>query len=809
MFKNYFLVAIRNLRRNKLYTGITIFGLSVSLAITLMVLGHINYELSFENFHKNRDKIYRVNGRFSSEDEDVYSARVMSPLGFEIKEQIPEVKSAAVFRMLGELNLVIGEEQFTKAENLNWAGFKHNGNMIAANSDFLDVFTLPLLAGDKETVLEEPFSIVISEKIVNEYFNGINPIGQSIRVNDQLNCQIKGIMRNVPENTQVHCDFLVSYSTLNKMGLHNSDWHNLNGDYAYLLLNGNADQGVVENKIQSLFSHNVSPEVAKNYQFELQPLKNIYFNVYVSGRRGELTPAGEISMILEIGIIALFILLLAIFNFINLSTARCISRLKEVGVRKVLGAYKNNLIRRFLAETIIITTISMLLSLCFYEIFLSLIRSNIPREMFASLTHTPLMLVSVLGTILVVGVFAGIYPALYLSKFKPVSIFQKRSESKSSKSILRKILVVFQFTIAIGFICCTVIILKQFNLITSMKLGFDRENVMLIDFDHETGARNCSVFKNIIITNPNVAKVTIQNCPPGRRSHTLYGFYSSPDAKYEDMFVSRTYFVDENFLDFYQLKLMQGRSFTSDLTTEENHSVIINKSAIEELGIENPIGHTFYRGNGKPYEIVGVVDDFHGTSLDFYYQPISTIILRPEKTTTLALKLQTDDIQSVISEVKETWETTFPNTSFIYSFLDDEISSNYNDIAAQWKIFGGIALFTIILACLGIFGLVSYASQQKIKEIGIRKVFGATIGNIVLMFNRGYIILILIANAIAWPLAYLGMSSFLSEFPFRAKIGFETFILTGLIILVLALVTTSFISYKAANGNLIKSLRNE
>ena len=809
MFKNYYKVAIRNLIRNKLYTSICIFGLSISLAVTLIVVGHVNYELSFENFHKNKDQIFRVNGKYTSGDEYSYSAMVMTPLGQEINSQIPEVENTAIFRMLGELNLKIGEESFKNVEDIDWAGFKHNGNTIAANSDFLKVFSFPIIVGNPDNVLDEPFSIIISKRIVDEYFFGENPVGQEIRINDELNCKVKGIMKNVPENTQIHCDFIVSYSTLKKSNEINNDWQNLEGDYVYLLLKKDANPKLIEQKIYNIFKDHVPIEEEKKYEFELQKLKDIYFDVYGSGRRGDLSPAGEISMIIEIGMIALFILLLAIFNFINLSTARYTDRLKEIGVRKVFGAYINNLIKRFLTETMFLTFISMLLSLMFYEIFLRLIRANLPREMFANFTHTPLMVISIIGMILVVGFLAGFYPAVYLSKFKPFTIFQKRFEGKSSKSILRKILVVFQFTIAVGFICCTVIIFKQFSLITNMNLGFEKENMMIIDFDKEKGADACLLFKNEMQNNSFVIDASTQNSPPGRQSYNFYGFYPNAELKDEDMFVTKTYFVDENFLPTFGLKLKEGREFSSDISGDVNHSVIINESAIKELGISNLIGYKFYNRSGKIYEVIGVVENFHGTTLDWGYESISVIIIRPEKCTTLTLKLNPKNLNESISKIKETWEQIFPDKNFIYSFLDEEIANNYNEMKVQWQIFGIISLFTIILACLGIFGLVSYTSQQRTKEIGIRKVFGASVPKIMIMFSKEFVILISISNLIAWLLAYIGMSKFLNEFPFKTNIGFSTFLITGSFVFFIAILTTGFRSYRAASGNPVDALKYE
>lgn len=813
MLKNYIKIAVRNLVKHKLYGLINVFGLAIGLASCLIVIGHISYELSFENFHQNKSRIYRVNGRFAAEDAEVYSAQVMSPLGGALAEEIPEVEKAAVFRVLGNLELKMGEEGFVPEEKFRSKrirhGYEHGENVLCANPDFLDVFTFPIVEGDPKTALSEPFSILITEAAAHEYFEGKNPVGQTITLNDSLICQVTGVLKDIPENTQLHCDFIVSYSTLERTGQVSEAWDGFAKDYAYLLLSEDADPKVVEQKIPAIFGRHVPPEVANKFQFELQPLREIYFSVYGSGRQDELYPAGEASMIYAMGLVAIFILLLAMANFINLSTAKSADRTREVGVRKVFGAHRKHLVRQFLGESLLITFVSVCFSLMFYEIFKAWVKPLLPREAFADFYTNPTMAVLLVALILVVGILAGFYPALYLSRFRPIAVLQSKAGIRSGKSFLRRALVVFQFTIAIGFICTTAIVYKQYHYVTSMDLGFDKENVLVLKFEGERASDDCKLMKNEILRNTNALAATANNGPPGIRSGQYRRFYPDPDRKQEDMLVGRAYYVDGDFISTFGLEIVNGRGFSEDMASDVNRAVIINQSLTSELKVDNPIGYKLYGGEDKVYEVVGVVKEFHGSTLDWAYRPVSFIMLQPEEWNTLCVKLPADDIPGSIATIRQTWEAALPGVIFDYSFLDEDIRNSYAEYKASGTLQLVLSVITLTIACLGIFGLVSYTAVRRTKEIGIRKVLGATVAGIVAMLSKEFVVLIGLSNLIAWPLAYFLMRSFLREFPFRVSIGLDTFLLTGLVAMSLAVLSASFQAIKAALTNPVETLRYE
>ena len=443
-----------------------------------------------------------------------------------------------------------------------------------------------------------------------------------------------------------------------------------------------------------------------------------------------------------------------------------------------------------------------------YEIFKVIIRDYLPRQMFADFYSNTLMVICLLGLIVVVGIMAGFYPALYLSRFKPIVILQNKFGFTSSKSLLlRKILVIFQFTIAVGFICCTLITFKQTSLLTNQPLGFNKDNIVVLDFKGEKANEDCLMFRNELKNSSGIIDVTALNGLPGVRSTTSYAFY--PDTSRQNYLVAKAFLADNNFTDMFDLQLVQGHGLDDDRCRNYDNAILINESAINELETSSLLGTKFYASGGKVYEVVGVVKDFQASTLDFLYQPVTVIMHRPEKAVSLAVRVDPNQVSTAVAGIGEKWRHVFPERSFSYSFLDDLIAGNYSESRGQIKLFLVLSIITISIACLGIFALVSFTAERKTKEIGIRKVLGASMGIIIKLLGKEFLILISISNAIAWPLAYLVMGSYLREYPLRINIGVDIFLLTGFIALALAFFTISFQAIKAASMNPINSLRNE
>jgi putative ABC transport system permease protein len=808
MLKNYLITAFRNLYKHKLFTLINVFGLAFGLALCSLILGHISYELSFENFQENRDRIYRVNGSYYHENEETHMARVMAPLGPAMVEELLEVETAAMFRVERFNNIEIDNKRQKVVNERPNQAYVHGRDIFYTDSRFFDLFTVDLLQGDPATALEQPYSVLLTEKVAKEFFKNQNPVGRVIKINDQYECQVTGIIKDFPQNTQIYCDAMVSYATLERIGQNPCSWDRFGTDYIYLLLREGVDPGVVESKIPSILKSHLSPEAAEEYEFRLQPLRKIYFGSLGSRYQRQLSPMGEVSMIIGIGLVALFILIQAIANFINLSTAKSAERVKEVGVRKVFGAFKSHLVPQFLGESMLITLISMGIGIVFYELVKPSFDTFYGREASVNFFASPLMMLSIAALIVVVGILAGFYPALYLARHQPIQILQSKFRISSSKSKLRKVLVVFQFGLAIFFIICTTTIYRQMNYITSMKLGFDRENMLILDFDGQDANENCQLMKNEILRNHNVLSATMTNNPPGRKSYTFHGFYTDERCRDEDQIVGKLFRADYDFLSTFGLQITQGRGFSSELSDGDTHPIILTEKAVQHLEIDNPIGYKLYRKDGF-YEVVGVVDDFHGSPLNWAYKDVTVIMLDQQKCNTLVIQLPPDDIPGSIAAIEKTWRATLPNIDYRYTFLDEEIDANYAEMRSQGGMFLGLAILSIIIACLGIFGLVAYTAEQKTREIGIRKVLGSSVTGIIRLLSKEFMILIAIANVIAWPLGYLLMRSFLQEFPFRVSIGVETFLFAGCIAVLLAIGTSSFQAYRAAVADPVKSLRYE
>jgi putative ABC transport system permease protein len=669
------------------------------------------------------------------------------------------------------------------------------------------VFTLPLVRGKPKTVLSDPFSLLITEEAAREYFPGRDPVGRVIRVNNRFDGQITGILLDIPWNTDIHCEFVASYSTLEKIGEDIQSWNQFPGDFAYLLLNENADPVAVESKVVSILERHLGPDSPHKYEMKVRPLLDVHFGAIRDLIGGGPGPIGEPSILYLLGVIAAFILIQAMANYVNLSTARAAERVREVGVRKVFGAMRAQLVRQFLGETTVIALASMLLSLAAYEFLRPGFNQMVEREALASLYDSPIMAMSLVTLVLITGVLAGFYPALYLSRFRPIAVLQGRASFKSTRSTLRKCLVTFQFVIAIGFIVYTTVVYRQIQYVTNMNLGFKKENILILDFQGEKAVDNCRLMKSEIFNKCDVPAVTAASCLPGRSTFSTYGFYPGNDQERDPVY-AKWYNVDYDFVSAFGLEIIRGRGFSEDMLRDIAYPVIVNESAAASLEIDNPIGYNIPCDAGHA-EVVGVVKDFHGSTMDYWYTSMSIVMLSPRDRNTLAVTLPPDRIQESIAAIRRIWNATLPGEPFDYAFLDEEIRNINSEHESIGKTGLLLALLTTSIACMGILGLVSLTAAQRTKEIGIRKVLGASAVAVLKLLTREFVILIAIANAIAWPISYLLLQGFLQEFPFRVSLGPGTFLLTGGVAILLAVVSSGFQALRAARANPVESLRHE
>ncbi len=807
MFFNYLKIALRNLLRYKVYTATNIFGLSSGIAICLCVIGYIGYEFTFEEPHVNRDRIYRLNTDYSSVDQEENWAFAMPPLRNVVVDEFPEVVNATIFRTLGNVDLAVGEGSFVESREVNFSIMHHGSNVICADPQFLKIFSFPLIQGDTETVLKDPNSVVISEHASEVFFHGEDPMGKNIWINENMLCQITGVMKDNPDNTQLHSEFLVSYSTLLGQNPDLLTSWNINNDYIYMLLADGADPKAIEARFPAILERNMPAEEAASYRLTTESLNDTYFGL-LSFRWGNMTPMGEFEVSVIFSILGGLVLLLAVTNFVNLSTARSAERVKEVGIRKVVGAFRGSLIKQFLGESLVITLISVVIGLALYEIFKVIITPYLPREMFVNYYSSPILLTVIAVMTLLIAFGAGFYPALYISRFKPIAILHGRASIKSTKSMLRKILVVVQFTIAIAFVVSSLIMVRQFAFLQSMELGFDKEDILILDFHGENPEDKCSLMRNEAESMKGVISATVTNAPPGRSGYSTTRLYTTPERIDEETMLAKGFRCDFNFFDTFDLSMKNGQKFSEDRPSDIGRAVIVNQAAAEALGTEDLIGQKFY-GSESEYEIIGVVDDFIGSTMNYAYQPITVMFLKPDQSRTLALKISDKNVPATIAELEAKWTELFPHNAFVYSFLDDEIREVQTSDSEVLKILLALAAITISIACLGLFALVALSASQRTKEIGIRKVLGASVRSILYLLSKEFIILIMIANVFAWGLGRLFLFGFLQEFPFQAPMNLGVFLLPALLAIVLAALTTSYHAIKAANSNPVDALKHE
>ena len=792
MFSNYIKSAIRNLVRQRLYTAVNVLGLAIGLAGCLLIVGYINNELGFESCHANSDRIYRIDGLYALRGSRVSMASIMPAVGPAVRDAFPEVERMVRMRRLWDLPVEFEPNHIVEVKNC-----------YAAEPEFLKIFTLPLGLGNAETALEAPFSVIISECLANTYFAGENPVGKTLRVKEEFEVQITGVFERIPANTQLKSDFVVSYSTLEKIGEDTQSWTKLFQDYTYLLLRQGADPAKVEQGIPSLVAQHVGEEEADKYILQLQPLKQIYLHSDLSY---ELPPNGDPAYVYVFGCVAFLILSIACINFINLSTARVSRRLKEVGVRKVLGAFRFQLVRQFLSESILLTVLSMAFGIALFEIARPRLESFLGRQLEINLYGDPVLLLSILAMIVVVGLLSGSYPALVLSGFQPSFLFRGEVFGAGRRSLVRKILVAFQFMIAVALLCMTFAVYRQIDFALTTDLGFDNKNMLLISADEGFSPEKRELLKDQVLKSGLASSVTITDCSPGENLNSLYHIRPQNKMDEEPTFLHGIR-VDPDYLATFGIKLLQGRNLSPESAADAGNSILINQAAVRDFEIDEPIGFKFYLGE-KAYQVVGVVNDFHSHSFHSRIPPLA-LFASSKDNRLIAAKLPPGFTSESIGRIEGIFKTVVPDLPFEYSFLEDVMSANYREEKKLGTLFTVFSLLTVFVACLGLFGLSAFSAERRTKEIGIRKALGASVANIIRLLSKEIVILVVIAGAIAFPVAYVVISRWLETFAYRTEITWTIFAFSGLLVLMIALATVGYQSIRAALANPVESLRYE
>ncbi len=800
MIKNYIKTAWRNLIRDKAYITINIAGLSVGIAASLIIGLYILNELSYDKFHEDSGKICRiyVDGSFGA--TTFYSPMSSNEAKDALIQEFAEVESAT--------RLFKRNEQLIRVENRKY----NQKDVLFADEDFFKVFTFPLISGDPEEALLGPGKVVLTESTAKKYFGDEDPVGKIIRMRGEDSYRITGVCEDVPQNSHFHFNVLFSYASSSQSRDHN--WVNMN-IYTYFKMKEYGVREELEAKLSLLMDKYLGPEVTElmginldqfeaqgnRFDFKLQPLEDIYL---YSDFNDEIEPVGDMSRVWYFSVIALFILLIACINFMNLATAKYANRAKEVGVRKVVGSKRRQLIAQFLYESIMLSGISLFVGIALLELFLPMFNQLAGKELSLNYLDVWYIIPALIAFALIIGVLAGTYPAFYLSSFNPQKTLKGKLSSGSGSSRLRGMLVTLQFIITITLFVSTAIIFQQNRFMMNKKLGFDKEKVLVLDKAWLLGDRK-SAFIEEVKKIPRVKSAAITHKVPGKEYNG--STMQIGDRTAEDLLFFAVNYAGEGYFETMGMEIVQGRGFSKDIVSDRN-AIIINETAAREANLKEPVGKFLVFGN-EQFDIIGVVKDYHFETL---HKPIRSLVIRHHQDRLLhyaVLRVSMDEIQSTIKALGEQWDAFNIGEPFDYFFLDKDFDSLYREEQRTAKVFITFSVLAIFIACLGLFGLSAFMAEKRKKEIGIRKAMGARVREILHLLYKEVFMLLIISTVISWPLSYYLMKLWLQKFAFRIEISIFPFIAASIIALIIAVLTTSFQASKAANANPALTLRDE
>ena len=792
MFKNYFITAVRSLTRNKGFSAINIVGLAVGLATFSLISLYVYHELSFDRYHKHADRIFRIVENLRTENELLLQSVSSPPMGPHLGKDFPEVEAYVRF------------QQWNLLAERNGISYYEPDSYIV-DSTIFDVFSFKLLKGDKKTALRDPYSIVLTETMAKKYFGDEDPLGQQIKMDNDM-YKVTGVVEDVPENSHFSFNDLISFSTWSKNNKHaeEGEWF-WNGFHTYLLLRDVQSAGKVRAKMAEFINRNIKKGGMYYEDLPLQPLTEIYMAPQRSWENG---PRGSMNNIYILSIIAIFILLIACFNYINLATARASRRLKEVGLRKSLGALRRMLVAQFLGESIIVALLSGLLAALLAWVALPSFRTLVESSLSLSLLPSPWLTVgAALALVLFIGVMAGAYPAFVISGFQPLQIFRPAVKTLYSHQNFRKVLVAFQFIISITLVSGTLLVYDQLRAVRNHDLGFIKEATLVVPTNRDSAIVNhLEAIKNELKTVPGVLAVTGSRSVPGGSVSNYYSEIEMLDGKMSPTNINYN-FVDHDFLSTYGIEIIAGRGFSRDIKADDSTAYLINETGVKDFGWtpEQALGKKLSNVQGA--RIVGVVKDFNYRSLHSNIEPLMIGITH--YVDRLSVRIEENEIPATIAGIQKKWNELIPYLPFDYSFLDVTYDRQYKADQQLGKVASVFTGLAILIGCLGLLGLTSFAVERRTKEIGIRKVLGASVANVIVLIAREFVILIVIALVVSAPITWYLIARWEQNFTLQAVINPVQFFVAGLAVFTFAWVTISFLSFRAATANPTKALRTE
>ncbi len=808
MFKSSLKIAVRNLLKHKMYSFINISGLTIGITCCLFIMSYVFYELSYDRFHKNSDRIYRINTdlKFGAAELQIpVCSDLMGPI---LKKDYPQV------------------EEYTRIYNITDNVYIKKGNqcynehrIACVDSTFFRVFSFPALYGDAKNALNEPNSVVISKSMADKYFGTDDAVGKYLETNiyGSTLFKVTAVIKDMPDNSHFRFDFLFPMSNLKY------DWGNFvsSNFHTYLLLKEGTDYKKFEKNFSEYTGRYEFPYAKKHLQIQsreefekagnklehsLIPLTDIHL---YSKRQQELSSSGNVAYVYILSAVALFILLIACVNFMNLTTAGSANRAREVGIRKVLGTERRSIIFQFLAESVLMALISVAISVVIVSDALPLFNDLIGKNLDARILSSAPVLLTLILLPFIVGIIAGSYPAFYLSRFMPGEILKGKLIRGSKSGGMRSALVIFQFTASIVLITGTIIIYRQLNFIQNKNLGYQKDQILIINDAYMLG-RNADAYKYEMTKVPGVISGTMSAFLPIPSERNFSAFYTQAATVSEGGLTMQRWKIDRDYLKTLGIKLIEGRNFSRDFISD-SASIIINQTAVKQLGYNNPVDKILYTwvggGRVKQYKIIGVVKDFNFESLHQDIGPLCFVLERSSGL--ISFKVKAAQIPFILNQAEKKWKSIGAGMPFSYRFMDDSFNQIYKNEKRIGLIAFSFSVLAILIACLGLFGLATFLIEQKTKEIGIRKVLGAPVHSIIFMISKEFFKWIVIANIIAIPVAYYFMNNWLKDFAYRINISWWIFLFAGGIALMIALVTIIFKALKAAAANPVKSLRYE
>ncbi len=792
MLKNYLKTALRNLVRNRLYTSINVIGLTVGLTSCLFIFLYINSEIGYDNFHQNPERIYRLIRTADSETGTRYIGVTSGPFADAILTDFEGIVEQTL-RVQNNTGLITYEEKAFLEDKL-----------FLADSNFFTVLSFPLIKGNKETVLTGGNKVVISSDLAFKYFGDEDPIGKILGMDNQVLLEVTGVFDKTSLDSHLDFDLAVSISIIKNRSFFKDWWSNDFSTYVVL-----AD-GKQKNDLEPLLQGFMDKYFGKDFErtgkkmgLVMEPLEDIYFN---NNTQFDNVKHGDKKAIYIFTAVTILVFLIAIVNFINLSSATSSSRAVEIGVRKTNGASRGSLIAQFLVESMIVTLLATLISMLMVEIGLPYFSNFIGKSLTIPFSTLEMVILS-LGLVVVCGTMAGFYPAIVLSSFKPSKVLKKNMAAFGSGLFIRKALVVFQFGISIFLIIATMVTWIQLEYIGEKKLGFHKENILLVKFDNGEIRRNAQTFKDRISELNEVKGMAIMSGEPGG----FHDHYAFEVEGFDEQQRLRTVFSDYEYPKIFDLEMVEGRTFSRDHSTDITDALLINEEAAKTLGwtIEEAIGKEIrnYWRDTTPRKVIGVVKDFHFRSLK---EPIGPLVISMNRDYRVAaIRLQTPDLAQAIQKIEAEWSNHVNRYPMNYRFLDDSLNRLYQDEQKQANLFQVFGLVAISIACLGLFGLATLTTRKKMKEIGIRKVMGANLPNIIYLLSKNFLVLVLVASLIVIPLGWLAMENWLNNFEYHIQLQVWYFIAASALALLIALLTVAYHSIKAAFVNPTETLRYE